>query len=219
MSHKVFICYDPEDEEISSDISTLLESNAIKTWLKCKDYGEDNTVFDITNAIRGSECFVLVYSEDAKKSDYVTTEIDIAFSSDIPILIFKIDDATIDGKIGFYLKDKPTIDASNPKEKYSDLLVDVKDILNNQESSDGDLDEKPRVMTDDVVFICYDDEDVEVADAICHTLEENKIKCWIKNRDLSVNDTVFNMKEHLESSKAVVLIHSANSAKSNYVWI
>lgn len=217
MSHKVFICYDPNDEEISSDLSTLLELNDIKTWLKSKDYNENNTVYDITNAIRSSECVVLVYSKDAKKSDYVTTEIDIAFSSNIPILIFKIDDTPIDGKIGFYLKDKPLIEASNPKEKYSDLLIDVKNILNKEKSSDTDSAEDLIIPTDDLVFICYDDKDEEYANAICHTLEENKIKCWIKNRDLSVNDTVFNIKEHLESSKVFLLIHSANSAKSNYV--
>lgn len=218
MSYKVFICYDPNDEEISTDISSLLELNDIKTWIKSRDYSEDSTVFDITNAIRDSQCLVLVYSEDAKKSNYVTTEIDIAFSSNIPILIFRIDDATIEGKLGFYLKDKPTIVATeNPKEKFSNLIVDVKNILNNVEPKDENLDDSPIIPTDNHVFICYDDEDEELANAICHNLEENRIKCWIKNRDLSVNDTIFNVKEHLESSQAVVLIHSANSAKSNYV--
>lgn len=218
MSHKVFICYDQSDEEISSDISSFLELSNIKTWIKSRDYGEDSTVYDISNAIRDSQCLLLVYSEDAKKSNYVTTEIDISFSSNIPILIFKIDDATIEGKLGFYLKDKPTIVATgDPKEKFSDIIVDVKDILNNNELVNEDLDENPIIPTDNHVFICYDDEDEEIASVICHNLEENRIKCWIKNRDLGVNDTVSNIKEHLESSEAVVLIHSANSAKSNYV--
>ena len=42
MSHKVFICYDPNDEEISTDISSLLELNDIKTWIKSRDYHEDS---------------------------------------------------------------------------------------------------------------------------------------------------------------------------------
>ena len=59
--------------------------------------------------------------------------------------------------------------------------------------------------------------DENVADAICKTLESNKIKCWFKNRDLGVNGTVFDIKENLEASDIMVLVHSSNSEKSNYV--
>ena len=40
------------------------------------------------------------------------------------------------------------------------------------------------------VYICYDEKDQITADAICHVLEENKIKCWMKTRDLGVKHMV-----------------------------
>ena len=217
MSHDVFICYDPNDEEISNDISDLLELNDIKTWIKNRDLKETDTVFDISNAIRDSKCFILVYSNSAKESNFVSTEIDFAFSSEIPILIFKIDDAEIDDKLAFYLKDKPTIEAPNPKEKYNELLNGTLSLLNRTDEPKQALNSISDVPLGKQAYICYDEADENVADAICKTLESNKIKCWIKNRNLDVNDTVFDVKENLEASDVVVLVHSSNSEKSNYV--
>ena len=215
MNHEVFVCYDSKDEEIASDISNLFELNNIKTWLKSRDYGENDTVYTITQAIENSKCVVLVYSKNSKNSNFVITEIDIAFSSEIQILIYKIDDSPIDGKLEFYLKDKPLIESLNPKEKYSALLKDVSNILNRPVGEEMIIASSPDVQYNHV-FICYSDEDEEIANAICHVLEKNRIRCWIKNRDLGVNDTVHNLTENIELSDAVVLIHSSDSEKSNY---
>lgn len=216
MNHEVFICYDPKDEEISTDISNLFESNNIKTWVKSKDYGDDDSVHVISDAIRASDAFVLIYSENSKNSNFVKTEIDIAFSSNVPILIYKIDESGIDEKLGFYLKDKPTIESFNPKEKYPVLLNDVAGILNKTVDVKPDASEIS-IPSMNHVFICYDENDEDTANGICHTLEQNYIRCWIKNRDLGVNESVYNIKENIESADAVVLIHSANAEKSNFV--
>ena len=203
MNHEVFICYDPKDEEISTDISNLFESNNIKTWVKSKDYGEDDSVHVISDAIRASDAFVLIYSENSKNSNFVKTEIDIAFSSNVPILIYKIDESGIDEKLGFYLKDKPTIESFNPKEKYPVLLNDVAGILNKTVDVKPDASEIS-IPSMNHVFICYDENDEDTANGICHTLEQNYIRCWIKNRDLGVNESVYNIKENIESADAVV---------------
>ena len=40
-----------------------------------------------------------------------------------------------------------------------------------------------RIMKHDV-FISYSSQNKNVADAICHVLEEHRIKCWIAPRDI-----------------------------------
>ena len=223
MSQDAFICYSPEDENIALDVSSLLEDNGISNWIKKRDFKEEDTVFKISEAVRNSQIFILIYSENAKKSNFVVTELDIAFSSDVPILTFNIDNSDFEGKFLFYLKDKPSIDAlDGPELKYGELLEYVTVMLNK-----GDM-----IQTDDIfaneifatiddypdeAYICFSEEDSSVSDAICQVLEENNIKCWIKSRDLGVNETVFRISEVIKDSKCLVLVYSKNAEKSNFV--
>ena len=210
MTNDVFICYTPEDEGVAEHIKNLFENNSINCWFKKRDYdSEKDSVKTISNAIRDSKCMVLVCSNDAVKSMFVTTEVDIAFSSNVEIIIFNIDDSKLEGKLQFYLKDKPTIEAfPNTDEYYDVLLEDTQKLLNKSvEKSDKKND----------VSLCYNDEDEKIAEAVCHVLEENEIKCWFKKRDYAVNDTVRRITESIKNSKCVVLISSKDSVKSKYV--
>ena len=223
MSQDAFICYSPEDENIALDVSNLLEDNGISNWIKKRDFKDGDTVFTISEAVRNSQIFILIYSENAKKSNFVVTELDIAFSSDVPILTFNIDNSDFEGKFLFYLKDKPSIDAQEgPELKYDELLEDVTVMLDK-----GDMILTNDIIANDIsatiddypdeVYICFSEEDSSVSDAICRVLEENNIKCWIKSRDLGVNETVFRISEVIKDSKCFVLVYSKNAEKSNFV--
>lgn len=67
------------------------------------------------------------------------------------------------------------------------------------------------------VYICYDEEDRVASDAICHVLEENKIKCWIKSRDFLPSDSVENISQAIKNSRCVVLVYSKHSKMSHIV--
>ena len=209
----VFICYSPEDENIASDICNFLENNNYKCWYKKRDYSQDDSIIKVTEAIRDSRSFLLIYSNDSKISNFVTTEIDIAFSSNIPIFVFNIDDSTFEGKIQFYLKDKPLINAyPNAQEHYDEILKDVNEILG-ENSNGNDIIESD----ENDAYICYSDEDVLTAEAITHVLEENGIRCWFKKRDLKVSETIEKVPESIKNSKSFVLIYSDSASKSNFV--
>ena len=45
------------------------------------------------------------------------------------------------------------------------------------------------VMSQDV-YICYDANDQEFANKVCNVLEKNGLSCWIKSRDVGVNDII-----------------------------
>lgn len=69
------------------------------------------------------------------------------------------------------------------------------------------------------VFISYSSRDTETTDAVCRILEENDIKCWIAPRDIPPSQSYGEcIIEAIKSSKALVVIFSANSNQSKFVF-
>ena len=67
------------------------------------------------------------------------------------------------------------------------------------------------------VFICHSSKDKEIADATCHFLEQNGIKCWIAPRDVSTGSYAVSIVDAIETSKLLVIIFSNNSNVSDHV--
>ena len=67
------------------------------------------------------------------------------------------------------------------------------------------------------VFICYDESDADIADAIYHILDKNGISSWMKSREMSPNDSVDKITTAIEESDSFLLILSKNSKDTNYV--
>lgn len=68
------------------------------------------------------------------------------------------------------------------------------------------------------VFISYSKKDKNVADAICHYLEESKIKCWIAPRDVRAGaDYGSEIVHSIRKSKVFILVFSGHTNKSQHV--
>ena len=68
------------------------------------------------------------------------------------------------------------------------------------------------------VFISYSSKDSATAQAICHELEDNHIRCWMAPRDIPIGSKYATViTEAIISSKAVVLVFSERSAISPWV--
>lgn len=67
------------------------------------------------------------------------------------------------------------------------------------------------------VYICYDFNDQEVANKVCNVLEKNGLSCWIKSRDVGVNDIIDASNNAIENSRVMLLIYSKYSKDSNIV--
>ena len=62
------------------------------------------------------------------------------------------------------------------------------------------------------VFVSYSNKDKAVADAICATLEEKKIRCWVAPRDISAgNSWGGSIIEAIEDAQVMVLVYSGHS--------
>ena len=130
MSHEVYICYDDSDEMTANAICHVLEENKIKCWLKSRDLGVDHIVDGVMEAINQSKVMILIFSSHSKNSNFVNTEVDIAFTEEIPILVFKIDESKLDGGLEFFLSNKHWLDAyPNPEVKFENLISDTSKLL------------------------------------------------------------------------------------------
>ncbi|MFX0147216.1 MAG: leucine-rich repeat domain-containing protein [Candidatus Hodarchaeota archaeon] len=67
------------------------------------------------------------------------------------------------------------------------------------------------------LFISYSSKDKAIADAICHTFEENKLRCWIAPRDCQPGSYAKSITQAIKSSKLLVLVYSNSINYSEHV--
>ena len=102
MSHEVFVCYDIDDKYACESVIEAFEANDISCWYYARDFKDNESVNQITEAIQKSKTMVVIYSKTARFSKHVATEVDIAFSAHRSITIFNIDGASKKGNLEFF---------------------------------------------------------------------------------------------------------------------
>ena len=123
MNHDVYICYDEKDEQLSDELYRLFENNSLKPWTKSRDMASGDSIDKVTHAIGDSECFVLILDKKSKETNYILTELDIAFSGEIPIVIFNLDDEKPSKKLEFLIRTQKVINSfPNTKSQLKTLV-------------------------------------------------------------------------------------------------
>lgn len=121
----IFISHVEADNDMASDISNSLEDRNVSCWLKERHEDYNTIIKSTVNAIQNSKLLILIFSKKSKNSNSVNTEVDMAFSYNIPILTFRIDDTKLEGGLEFFLNAQNWIDASSNFEKGFDRLIDT----------------------------------------------------------------------------------------------
>lgn len=68
------------------------------------------------------------------------------------------------------------------------------------------------------VFISYSTKDKNITDAMCHFLEEKKIRCWFAPRDILAGQEYADVIEHaINNVKVFILVCSKDSLQSKWV--
>lgn len=68
------------------------------------------------------------------------------------------------------------------------------------------------------VFISYSSKNMNAALAVCHILEQNRVKCWMAPRDIPGGSSYGDLiDDAISACKVFVLIFSESSAKSQWV--
>lgn len=67
------------------------------------------------------------------------------------------------------------------------------------------------------VFISYNSTDLRIAEAVCHYIEERRLRCFIAPRDITPPDWAASITTAIQGAKAFVIIVSESSIASNEV--
>lgn len=121
----IFISHVDADNDMASDICNSLEDRNVSCWLKERHEDYNTIIKSTVDAIKNSKLLILIFSKSSKDSNSVNTDVDMAFSYNIPILTFRIDDTKLEGSLEFYLNTQNWIDASSNFEKGFDRLIDT----------------------------------------------------------------------------------------------
>lgn len=164
MAHDTYICYDEKDQKYCDEICSIFDENKISYWIKSRNMSSKDSVDEIINAIENSKCFIIILSKQSKDSNFIVTETDIAFSRDVPIILFNIDDSKMSGNLEFILETQKSIN----------LFPDSKKQLGNLVKETSKIVEKP------IFNVNIDSNSVKIFEKLNPKRKENKIKKYVK---------------------------------------
>jgi len=127
MSHDVFISYSNKNKVIADAVCAKLEGNKIRVWIAPRDVppGKDFAAA-IIHAIDHCQIFVLIWSEESNKSGHILNEVNRAFSQNITVIPFRIDNVVPTESLEYYIGRTHWLDAMTPPlEKHIKLLADT----------------------------------------------------------------------------------------------
>jgi hypothetical protein len=115
MAHDVFISYASEDFAVAKAVRAALNANGIIAWLAPDSItpGEPYGVA-ISNGIKGSRVFVLVFSQFANESEHVPREVERAVHFGIPIVPFRLGQVEPSSSLEHFLSGVHRLNALNP---------------------------------------------------------------------------------------------------------
>lgn len=127
MNHDVFISYSSQDMEAAQAICHVLEQNEIRCWMAPRNIPPGSDYGDvIDDAIKACKSVVVLFSETAAASQFVKSEINIAFEEQKTIIPFRLDKTPLKGQNRLFLNKTHWIDAyPDYKTKFNDLVVAV----------------------------------------------------------------------------------------------
>jgi oligopeptide transport system substrate-binding protein len=143
MAHDVFLSYSSKDKVIADTIVAMLEQLNIRCWYAPRDIKPgDDWGKSITEAIKKSKVFLIVFSGNANKSQRVLDEVNFAITQEITILPFRVENLEPSDAMMLHLSSRHWLDAYDPswEENLSKLATTVSSHLG---VSLSDVDIKP----------------------------------------------------------------------------
>jgi hypothetical protein len=122
--YDTFISYSSKESVIATEICNYLESNGVSCWIAPRDIRPGyNYGSEIVLAIKACKIFVLVFTDNANRSDHVANEVDRAFNNKKIIIPFKTEEFELSSTFEYYLSKTHWIAAMpNRNDYYSELL-------------------------------------------------------------------------------------------------
>jgi TIR domain len=137
MAHDVFISHSAQDKAVADAVCAALERAAVRCWIAPRDVQPGRSFAgEITRAIQQSKAMVLIFSAHSNNSQQVLREVQLAVSSHLHIVQFRIEDVRPNDDLTYFLSTPHWLDAMTPPmEKHLQRLVGaIETLLGNEES-------------------------------------------------------------------------------------
>lgn len=122
----VFISYSNKNKDIANRICQELEKHGILCWIAPRDIKGGEKYGDVIDkVIMSCKVVVLVYSKMSSISNWVSGELNVAFTENKEIIPFRIDDTPLQGQNRIMLAQKQCIDAFPDYKVKLQTLVDT----------------------------------------------------------------------------------------------
>ncbi len=132
----VFISYKSEEFAIADNVREQLEAQGISCWMAPMSIsGGASYASEIPKAIRSCNVFVLILSDAAQHSQWVSRELDQAINHQKQIMPFKVDNSELQDEFRFYLANVQWYDAAKDRERaFQKLCKDIRAMLPKEEA-------------------------------------------------------------------------------------
>ena len=139
---EVFISYSSKNFKEASTVKEALEKNDISCWMAPDSIpAGSNYSKEIPSGIKNCKIFLLILSDEAQESIWVSREVEQALNDNKTIIPFQIEDFKLNDSFNFYLSQVQRVSAYLEMEKsLKELVMKIKANLN-IESIDTELSE------------------------------------------------------------------------------
>jgi hypothetical protein len=115
MAHDVFISHSSIDKAVSDAVCAGLENGGIRCWVAPRDVQPGRSFAgEITRAIQESKIMVLIFSAHSNNSEQVLREVQLAVTSHLHIIQFRIEDVLLNDDLKYFLSTPHWLDALTP---------------------------------------------------------------------------------------------------------
>src|ERR1700686_3281540 len=141
MAHDVFISHSTQDKAVSDAICAALENEGLRCWIAPRDVQPGRSFAgEITRAIQQSKAMVLVFSANSNNSEQVLREVQLAVTSHLHIIQFRIEEVVLNDDLRYYLSTPHWLDALIPplETHLKRLTAAVRNLLHQGEVASGE---------------------------------------------------------------------------------
>ena len=133
----VFISHSSADSQLAYAMCHYLEEKGIRCWIAPRNVqGGREYAEAIIMGIRNCKIMVVLFNENANKSNYVKNEVERAFSYQSILIPFKVDDAIPSASLELFLGSVHWIDAAkgNPEDHFDFLYKNCERAIGKREN-------------------------------------------------------------------------------------
>lgn len=127
----IFISHSSRDVEIAGQVLSALECAGLPCWIAPRDIGPGEWGAAIIRGLEACRAMVLVFSSASNNSTHVIKEVERAVNKGLVIIPFRMDDASANGNLEYFLSATQWLDGRKPPldTRIRELVAQVRAVL------------------------------------------------------------------------------------------